>query len=153
MEDDLFADLKERRQAAANRNDATPSSSGRPMYLLSVSWEEDYVQAMCARAVDIFQRNVAGPTRYLRLYDSYKQLLNGDADKERDRFLGVGRATLADFQARMDGYSGLKRDIKAIRNKAMLNLFVLDCTELNKSMADHCQQLYDSLIKHQVSIL
>ena len=51
----------------------------------------------------------------------------------------------------MRGYSRLKKDIMSVRNRALLNLFVLDCTKLNAGMAEHCQQLYDSLIKHQVS--
>ena len=69
----------------------------RPAYLLSVGWEEDFVQDMCARAVSIFERNVPGPRKYLRLYDAYKHLLNGDADKDRDRFL-AGKASLSEFQ-------------------------------------------------------
>lgn len=50
----------------------------------------------------------------------------------------------------MDGYNKLKREIMAIRNSAHLNLFVLDCHELNTGMIEQCQELYDSLIKFQV---
>ncbi len=152
VEEQLFPELKGRRPDPAAEGAAAAAAASprphRPLYLLSVGWDENFVQQQCARAVDIFERNVARPRKYLRLYDDYGHLLNGDADRDRDRFLS-GRASLSDFQAKMRGYSRLKRDILAVRNKALLNLFVLDCTELNKGMAEHCQQLYDSLIKHQ----
>lgn len=50
----------------------------------------------------------------------------------------------------MDQYSKLQRNIREVRNAAMLNLFVLDCRELNECMMQRCQEIYDSLIKHQV---
>ena len=65
-----------------------------------MSWDEDFVQRQCARAVEIFDANVSGPRRYLRIYDGYRHLLDGRADKDRDRFL-AGRASLADFQVRI----------------------------------------------------
>ncbi len=52
----------------------------------------------------------------------------------------------------MNGYAGVKRDILSVRNKVLLNLFVLDCSELNRGMAEHCQELHDSLIRHQVDV-
>ena len=50
----------------------------------------------------------------------------------------------------MDGYEALRKDMMAIENYVMLNMFVLDCGELNKSMIEHCKELYQSLIAHQV---
>lgn len=38
----------------------------------------------------------------------------------------------------------------SIRNSVLLNLFVLDCGDLNRGMITHCGELYDSLIRHQV---
>ena len=41
----------------------------RPLYLLSVNWEEARVQELCSEAVEIFERNVLGPRKYMKLYD------------------------------------------------------------------------------------
>ena len=76
--------------------------------------------------------------------------MNGDAERDRDAFLSSPSATLEDFRAKMEGYAALKKDILSIRNRALLNLFVLDCTALNGAMVATCQDLYDSLIRHQV---
>ena len=50
----------------------------------------------------------------------------------------------------MDGYVKLKTEINGIRNFALLNMFELDCTELNKEMSDRCANLRTSLIRWQV---
>eukprot|EP00095_Tigriopus_kingsejongensis_P002576 maker-scaffold274_size229011-snap-gene-1.23 protein:Tk02576 transcript:maker-scaffold274_size229011-snap-gene-1.23-mRNA-1 annotation:"hypothetical protein LOTGIDRAFT_210054" len=126
-----------------------PDMRGKPLYLLSVNWEEDQVQRLYRRAMDILDRNIVGPKAYVSMYDKYDLLLNGKALEERDAFLST-EASLADFKTRMDGYVQLKREIQAIRNSALLNLFILDCHELNQSMVSLCQELYESLIKHQV---
>lgn len=126
-----------------------PEMKGRSMFLLSVNWEEDQVQALYRRAMEILDRNVIGPKSYVHIYDKYEALLNGQALKERDQFL-ASQANLVNFRHKMDAYMQLKREILAIRNSALLNLFILDCHELNKSMVDLCEELYESLIRDQV---
>ena len=71
--------------------------------------------------------------------------------RDRDDFL-ASNASLDEFREKMSGYVSLKRDIIGIRNSALLNLFVLDCTALNEGMIKHCEQLYDSLIQFQVTM-
>lgn len=43
------------------------------------------------------------------------------------------------------------QDIQSIRNAVLLNLFVLDCGDLNRDMIALCNELYQSLIRHQVN--
>jgi hypothetical protein len=127
-----------------------PETRDMSLHLHSVEWNEDHVQSLVTRATDIFSRNAVGPMKYTRMYSKYSQLLTADADRERDAFL-KSNAALAQFQEMMDKYDGLKKEIRSIRNSALLNLFVLDCTDLNRVMVEHCQQLYDSLISFQVN--
>ncbi|XP_059095302.1 dynein axonemal heavy chain 3-like [Tigriopus californicus] len=126
-----------------------PEMKGRSMFLLSVNWEEDKVQALYRRAMEILDRNIIGPKSYVHIYDKYEALLSGQALKDRDQFLAA-QASLTDFRQKMDGYMQLKREILAIRNSALLNLFILDCHELNQSMVNLCEELYESLIRDQV---
>ena len=102
------------------------------------------------QAVVVFEKNVVGPIRYRKTYERYSPLLNGNATKDKDNFL-KSKATLQEFQTKMDGFMKLKKDIQAIRNAVLLNLFVLDCGDLNRDMISLCEELYQSLIRHQVN--
>ena len=119
------------------------------LYLLPVRWPEDRVQDLVRQAEEIFDLNVIGPRRYITMYDKYSKLLTGQAEKDKDNFL-KGEATLEEFKQKMDGYANLKEEIGGIRNFAQLNMFELDCTDLNKEMSDRCANLRQSLIKWQV---
>ena len=55
------------------------------LHLLSVEWEEDQVQDLATKAARIFERNVVGPRKYMKLYEQYTLLLNGEAAVDRDR--------------------------------------------------------------------
>ncbi len=112
-----------------------PELRGANLYLLPVNWEEDHIQDLVRQAQDIFDKNIIGPKKYICLYEKYSELLNGDAERDKDEFL-KGEATLSDFKAKMDGYARLKTEINAIRNFALLNMFELDCAELNKEMSN-----------------
>ncbi len=115
-----------------------------------MDWNEDYVKEMTNEALDIFAKNMTGPKKYKKVYDKYKILLNGNANRERDQFL-KSQTSLKDFEDKMQEYMNLKKDIMAIRNSALLNLFMLDCTKLNKEMIEQCLKLYKSLIQFQVT--
>ena len=129
-----------------------PDCKGSTMFLLSVGWEEDHVQALADKTLAVFEANVTGPIKYRTLYEKYSLLLNGNAQKEKDEFL-QSESTLDEFKDKMQQYLTLKKDILGIRQRALLNLFILDCTELNMGMIAQCQDLYDSLIKFQVNIV
>ena len=56
-----------------------PEVKGLSLHLLSVDWEEDYVQDLVNTALRVFERNITGPVKYRRLYEKYGLLLNGEA--------------------------------------------------------------------------
>ena len=58
----------------------------------------------------MFEKNVVGPIRYRKIYEKYSTLLNGNAAKDKDQFL-MSKATLQEFQAKMDGFMKLKKAI------------------------------------------
>ena len=126
-----------------------PELADSNLFLLPVNWEENYIQDLVRQAIEIFDKNIIGPKRYIKLYDTYSNLLTGQAEEDKDKFL-QGDASLVKFKERMDEYASLKEEILGIRNFALLNMFELDCTELNREMANRCTNLRDSLIKWQV---
>lgn len=128
------------------------------MYLLPVGWQEDHVQE-CVRKVEaIFRKNTEGPAEYVRMYDKYSDLLDGEADREKDVFLAASSqqdaaaaaATLENFKTKMDKYLKLSREIGSLRSTALLNLFHIDAADLNAQLAKHAAGLRDELIQWQV---
>jgi len=145
VEAQLFPDLREHWQRDQNGGRNSRRS------LFSVCWEEDRVQELCKEAILIFESNLIGPRKYIKLYNEYTELLNGNAEKERDQFLQETEvANLSAFVDQMNVYDRLRREIRCIRGRATLNLFLLDCRELNSSMEGLCGRLHQSLIGHQV---
>lgn len=128
-----------------------PEMADSKLFLLPVSWEEEHIQDLVKQAMDIFYSNIIGPKRYISLYDKYTTLLNGQADKDKDKFLEA-KAHLKSFKTRMDGYADLNAEISSIRNFALLNMFELDCADLNKEMSNRCLNLRNSLIRWQVDM-
>ncbi len=74
-----------------------PEMKDSNLFLLPVGWHEDHVQNLVKQAMDIFDRNVIGPRRYISLYETYSTLLNGQAEKDKDAFL-ESTAPLTDFK-------------------------------------------------------
>ena len=128
-----------------------PELNDSKLYLLPVRWEEDHIQDLVKQAMEIFDKNIVGPKRYIALYEKYSTLLNGQADRIRDEFLEA-QAPLEAFKTKLEGYATLNAEICSIRNYAMLNMFELDCTELNMEMSNRCLNLRDSLIRWQVNM-
>ena len=58
-----------------------PEVKGKSLHLLSVDWEEDHIQDLVSKAIQIFENNLTGPVRYRMLYDKYELLLNGEAGR------------------------------------------------------------------------
>ena len=52
-----------------------------------------------------------------------------------DAFLEA-KAPLSKFKSKMDDYASLNEEICCIRNSAMLNLYELDCHDMNKEMSN-----------------
>ena len=128
-----------------------PEMADLDMFLLSVDWEEDYIQDICNKVSEVFDANAVGPMKYIKMYEKYSGLLSGQADKERNDFLSIkDGAPLGDFKSNMDRYRDLSKEINAIRDCAMLNMFEVDATTLNAEMSSHANSLRDSLIQWQV---
>ena len=90
-----------------------------------------------------------GPKSYIRMYDTYKDILTGQSERDKDEFL-KSEASLEDFRERMTGYADLRDEISLIRQTVQLNLFGLSCKELNLEMFTRTENLRLGLIKFQV---
>lgn len=81
----------------------------------------------------IFDANTLGPRSYIQMYDSYRDILTGQSERDKDTFLGSD-ASLEDFKERMEGYAMLRDQISHIRQMVQLNLFGLSCQVEKKKM-------------------
>ena len=99
--------------------------------------------------MQIFDCNTVGPQSYIKMYDTYRDILTGQSDKDKQEFL-QSDATLEEFKERMTGYADLRDEISLIRQTVQLNFFGLSCKELNQEMFTRTENLRLGLIKFQV---
>ena len=90
-----------------------------------------------------------GPKSYIRMYDTYRDILTGQSERDKEDFL-KSEASLEEFKERMTGYADLRDEINLIRQTVQLNLFGLSCKELNQEMFTRTENLRLGLIKFQV---
>ena len=108
-----------------------------------------YQNIPVGEAVQIFDCNTVGPQSYIKMYDTYRDILTGQSDKDKEKFL-QSDATLEEFKERMTGYADLRDEISLIRQTVQLNFFGLSCKELNLEMFTRTENLRLGLIKFQV---
>ena len=99
--------------------------------------------------MQIFDCNTVGPQSYIKMYDTYRDILTGQSDTDKEEFL-KSDATLEEFKERMTGYADLRDEISLIRQTVQLNFFGLSCKELNLEMFTRTENLRLGLIKFQV---
>ena len=104
---------------------------------------------LVGEAVTIFDANTVGPRSYILMYDSYRDILTGQSERDKDTFL-TSDASLDQFKSRMEAYAELRDEISQIRQTVQLNLFGLSCQELNLEMFTRTENLRLGLIKFQV---
>ena len=97
----------------------------------------------------IFDANTVGPRSYILMYDSYRDILTGQSERDKEAFL-TSDASLDQFKSRMEAYAELRDEISQIRQTVQLNLFGLSCQELNLEMFTRTENLRLGLIKFQV---
>ena len=97
----------------------------------------------------IFDANTVGPRSYILMYDSYRDILTGQSERDKDTFL-TSDASLDQFKSKMEAYAELRDEISQIRQTVQLNLFGLSCQELNLEMFTRTENLRLGLIKFQV---
>ena len=61
------------------------------MRLRHVSNKEEEIQNIQRDIFAILEKNIVGPQKYVRVYDKYKDILDGSANKELDVFLTESR--------------------------------------------------------------
>lgn len=111
-------------------------------YLHCVTVDDISVVSMMEEAVQIFETNIIGPVKYLKVYDEYLYILNGAAGKALDDFFAMEPFPyLKDFAKRIDSYQNIKRNIIFLRRSIPLNFICLECGDLNDTLYDIVEDL------------
>ncbi|XP_050297987.1 dynein axonemal heavy chain 3 [Anthonomus grandis grandis] len=102
-------------------------------YLYPVREDEEPVVKILEEIQDAFNANLLGPEKYLRMYRQYFYILNGSAERELTEFFGTQPFPyLKDFSRKIYKYEELKNEIIELRRSIPLNMFLLDCGDLNE---------------------
>lgn len=94
--------------------------------------EEEPVQNVFAQAIQCFQSNLIGPINYLKEYEKYAYILNGEAENDMLNFFKVVPFPfLKDFGKKIQLYDELKKELIFLRRSIPLNFISLECGDLN----------------------
>ncbi|KAK6624385.1 hypothetical protein RUM44_011244 [Polyplax serrata] len=103
--------------------------------LLAVSVYEEQVSNIIADALDAFDANNPGPLTYTKTYEVYNYIFSGEARSSLQAFFDQEFfPPLKDFEQKIKMYKEICEEITFLRKMIPLNLFCLDCTELNNQL-------------------
>lgn len=115
--------------------------------LKTIRAEELLYELFVKRAIDVFEANKIGPHKYLDTYKKYADFMNNKADQEITAFLAKSDNLLEDFQAQINKYSNIKREITLLMVSVPLNIYSIECNGLHESLRDRVQKLKDRLVQ------
>ncbi|CAF4055950.1 unnamed protein product, partial [Adineta steineri] len=117
------------------------------LLLRHVRIDEEIVESTTQRVLYVLTKNLPGPQLYLHEYDQYQNLLNNKSELETTEFLRHPHA-LDEFESEIKQKTALANEIILKRIWAPLNLFNLDCRDLNEHLIKIVQKLRDKLVQH-----
>ncbi|KAL5473898.1 hypothetical protein EMCRGX_G028462 [Ephydatia muelleri] len=118
---------------------------GLQMVIPSVELHESVVTEAQKMAVQLLKKNFVGPQKYVsEVYQCYQSLLDGSASQEVDAFLN--EQILSTYGKKIDKFRALSDELALLRQTAYLNLFSLDCKELNLLLVKRAMDLAERLV-------
>jgi dynein heavy chain len=112
-----------------------------------VRLDEEIVENITQRVLHVLTKNHPGPQLYLHEYDQYQNLLNNKSEGETNDFLRHTHA-LDEFELEIKQKTALANEIMLKRIWAPLNLFNLDCRDLNEHLIKIVQKLREKFVQH-----
>jgi dynein heavy chain len=88
--------------------------------------------------------------RYLNTYKKYQDLFNNKAEIDVATFLEEQLIALLSFSKRINFYQNLASEISSLYLTVPLNMFCLNCHEVNAELAQRAIKLANKLILHIV---
>ncbi|XP_065826535.1 dynein axonemal heavy chain 3-like isoform X2 [Oscarella lobularis] len=127
-----------------------PEMEGQTFLLRSVGYSEISVKQAEERLKKVVKANMIGLEKYAMSYGTYASLLDGRTAQEITAYLAQSDQSLSSFSKKIDGLKALQTELKTLRWTVPLNLFGMNCRELNETLADKVDVQIQRLIKHVV---
>ncbi|XP_023310238.1 dynein heavy chain 3, axonemal [Anoplophora glabripennis] len=121
-------------------------------FLYAVDEKEEPVRNILDGMIQALATNFVGPNKYLALYEKYYYILNGTAEKELMDFFKIEPFPfLKDFAKKIRMYEELKQEMIELRRHIPLNLFCLDCSELNEALVTILDNLRNYIVNYYIT--
>ncbi|XP_015509159.2 dynein axonemal heavy chain 3 isoform X1 [Neodiprion lecontei] len=118
-------------------------------FMSPVQLLEPAIQETIDEALNTFKANINGPHKYLKMYDNFLYILDGQAEHDLENYFALDPLpALREFGHRIEGYDTLIRQVFLFRNKIPLNIVELDCTELNETLRSVLRSLRTKICNH-----
>ncbi|CAF0857841.1 unnamed protein product [Brachionus calyciflorus] len=115
-------------------------------YLEMLKINEKIVIELKQKVFEIFEANRQGPLNYLKTYDKYKYLISNNSIQETNIFVLRKNQSLSDYRKKIDYFKSLIEEISLLPQKIPLNIFMLDCAELNEFLLDRANNCINIIL-------
>jgi hypothetical protein len=115
-------------------------------YMNMLKSDEESVRAFKSRIDAVTLANKFGPAEYLKTYGQFEYLLSNACVKETNVFMLRKKNTLVDFGQKIEHLKALMADVRRLTDTVALNLYVLDCSELNACLLRRAQSCIDIMV-------
>ncbi|XP_030626002.1 dynein heavy chain 3, axonemal [Chanos chanos] len=126
-----------------------PEMQDKNLTIRSVRPDESLVMKLIDSAKEVYDRNTAGPQRYLDVYKNYSNLLDSLAKQDIVHFLQE-KHSLQGFTKKIDGVQTVCREISSLRVTVPMSLICLDAVGLNAELCHRAESLKEQLVTFQV---
>ncbi|KAL3321293.1 Dynein heavy chain 3, axonemal, partial [Cichlidogyrus casuarinus] len=120
------------------------------LVLRSVHSQEQEVIELTEKVMEIFLQNCAVPKDLLKAYKPYKNLLNETAEAEMRLFI-KDRASIEASETKLQYLRDFRREIQSLWDNQSVNMFHLDFSQANQSLADNVFALRDMLLQFEIN--
>lgn len=119
--------------------------------LTAIPRDEPVVLEIYEQVQQCYLPNISGCEEYLKMYDEYCYILNGEAERSLMEFFNQDPFPyLKDFGKRIEKYEAIKNEIIFLRRSIPLNLVSLECGELNDALYKIIDDLRVYIVKYFV---
>jgi dynein heavy chain len=114
--------------------------------------EEVPVGQIFEEGMACFDTNLVGPLNYLKNYEQYYYILNGQAERDLLSFFEtVPFPFLKDFARRIYQYEELREELIFLRRSIPLNFISLECGELNDTLYKIVDDLRSYIVNYFIA--
>ncbi|XP_023219532.1 dynein heavy chain 3, axonemal-like [Centruroides sculpturatus] len=126
-----------------------PEMADDDLYLLSIDINDINVKKYISEVEEILQENLSGPDLYLKSCSRFLTFIDGTAAEQLQNYLS-SNPSIESIKNKLIDIKKISEEMTGKPNIVHLNLFCLDCSDLNKYLILQAENLWNSIINFKL---